>query len=569
MKKENGRVIFETEDELPITAVSSASTEFNKTGSWKYLEPYYENLTPPCINKCLTGQDIVTQLRLTEEGRFAEAVQVLYQANPFPSITGRVCPHPCEQPCNRKAYGGGITIRAIEHFLGDYAATHHVMPPAASPNGKAIAVIGSGPAGLSAAFFLSLLGYSITVFEALQWIGGLLRTGIPSYRLPKYVVDDEVQKLRDLGVQFEMNKRMGKNLHLSELGNFSATLLAIGRGASMKLGLPAEEHDDVWNGIDLLQKINVGEPLTIGPKVVVIGGGNTAIDCARSLLRLGCEPKIIYRRTKAEMPAFKDEVKQTLEEEIPIDYLIAPMKLIEENGKLIAIECLKTRLGEKDESGRQRPVPIEGSNFSIPCDAVVKALGEKLDGCGLPETLKFDREKIIIENGYRTSHPGIFSCGDCANGEGTVGDAIRHGREASLAIHASLLEMPYAPSLIPTRQGVNPEIAKFKQFNLAYFQKSAPPTLQALQPNERIYGFQEIESGLARNEAMREAARCFKCGTCTMCDNCRVFCPDMAIRPKRDRHSYEINYDYCKGCGVCVEECPRGAIHLRKVDVGN
>lgn len=565
------------EKELSGFLTSSQTTENIKTGSWKYMEPYYQDLTPPCIDRCLTGQDIVIWIRLLEEGRFEEAVLHMYRANPFPAITGRVCPHPCEQPCNRKALGGGIQIRALERFLGDYALQHKILPLwGKTYNGTKIktrvAIVGSGPAGLSAGFFLRSFGYEVTIIEKEKVPGGLLQTGIPEFRLPKNIVKQEIEKLEALGINFRLNETLGKTIFLEDLlKQYNVVLLAIGKPASSKLGLENENHPQVLDGVEFLKHISYGEEVEIGEKALVIGGGNTAIDCARTLLRLGKKPRILYRRTRKEMPAIKEEVDEAIREGVAIDFLVAPNKLIFEGERLVALECIRMELGPPDESGRARPIPKKGSEFQIPADAIVKAIGEYMDAPYLKDKLTIENKQIKVNNNYQTNIEKVFACGDCANNSGTVGDAIKRGREAAYAIYY-YLEYPdefksgkFTYPDIAKARGAAEEIAKFKTFNITYFNKEEPVALPKIPVSEATHTFTEIEKTLTEKEAIKEACRCFKCGTCVFCDNCRIFCPELAI--SFDGRKYVIKYEYCKGCGICVEECPRNAIHLREVNV--
>ncbi|MBI4230964.1 MAG: FAD-dependent oxidoreductase [Planctomycetes bacterium] len=569
MKTEpDGRVTFTGEADLPPVAMSFASTAYNKTGSWKYLEPYHQDLTPPCNSVCLAGNDIVNVMRRIEAGDLREAALLLLETNPLPSVTGRVCPHPCEKPCNRKAMGGAVSIRALERFLGDWAAREGVLPSpvpeALAPgDGRSVAVVGSGPAGLSAAYFLRRAGFSPTVFEAARETGGLLRYGIPAYRLPNGVLDLEIQRLAGIGVRFETGVRLGKDFYLHDLATrHAAVVLAFGKNATRGLGIPGENLKGVWDGIDLLARAKAGKPPALGGEVAVIGGGNTAVDCARTALRLGGKATILYRRTRREMPAFKEEIEEAIEEGIRIEYLAAPVSLSRRPGGGIDLRCVRMALGEPDESGRARPVAVPGSEFTVAVDAVVKALGEGVDLGIVPENLRKGEWRVSCDERRRTPVDNVFACGDCAGDEGTVADAIRAGREAAHAVASTLLDRPYAPPNLTRDRGASAEVAKFKRFNRAYFREEAGVSPSHRPASERRADFREVALPLGEEEARAEAARCFKCGTCVRCDNCHVFCPDMAVT--KTARGYEIAYDYCKGCGVCVQECPRAAIHLRR-----
>lgn len=560
MKKEGRRIIFETREELPLTAMSLEGTDWNKTGSWKYLEPLYRNHKPPCSNRCLTGGDIVAMMRLVEEGRWDAAVQGMLRVNPFPAVTGRVCPHPCEQPCNRKAYGGGVSIRSVERQVGDHKLEKNIRPELPKAEHPKVHVVGSGPAGLSAAVALRRLGHPVIVHEAAAEAGGLLRYGIPAYRLPVGVIRSEIQWVQGLGVEFDTGHRMDSK----EMSSLGPTILAFGLGSSRQLRIPGEDLPGVHDGLKLLTAIRAGEKVDPGQRVAVIGGGNTAMDVARSLLRMGSEPTIYYRRTKREMPAFKEEILQADEEGIPTRFLTAPVKVEESPGKGLILELIEMELGEPDASGRARPIPKEGSEFTVELDAVVKALGEGLDTDILPEGVAAERGCIVTDEAWRTERPDVFACGDAAGRLGyTVGEAIRSGRLCAHALHEHLTGNPAPPFDPHAEADVDPELAKFKHLNMAYFEREEPHTPAILSADVRRRTFDAIEKSFGTDDARREAARCFKCGTCTECDTCLYFCPDLAIS-RRNGGGYEVDLDYCKGCGVCVEECPRHAIHLRR-----
>ena len=566
MKIEKGKVVFDSEEDLPPLTMSLSTTSWNRTGSWKYLEPFYQDLTPPCVDSCKVGNDIVTFMRLIDEGRYEEAARGILQHNPFPATLGRVCPHPCESPCNRKEMGGPIAIQSAERFLGDYAIEHDLMPVLPEATKPHVTVVGSGPAGLTAAYFLRVLGHPVTIAEADSKPGGLLWTGIPPYRLPREVLEKELDRIRKMGVEFRFGVRVGQDVPVEQLlAQSGAVVLAIGQTQTRALGIPGEDHRQVFDGIRLLHWIHEGRTPDVGQRVIVIGGGNTALDCARSLLRAGKDVTILYRRSRAEMPAFPEEIAEALEEGIRIEFLAAPVRVIAEGEALTGIECIRMKLVEADPGGRPKPVPQPGTEFIMPCDTIVKALGEVLNIEDLPDTMRRIGRVHSIDS--MTEMSGLFACGDCLGHGGTVAQAVATGREAAYAAHAWLTgEKSAAPSPLLDRNASS-EVAGFSRFASSYFRNQSGPRQEVRQPEERSRDFEEVRGGLQEQQVRAEAARCFKCGTCTHCDNCRFFCPDNAIGIHPEGDVYYVRYEYCKGCLVCVEECPRDAIHQRRVEV--
>ena len=564
MKMDKGKFIFESDDDLPPLTMSLGGTDWNRTGSWKYLEPFHQDLTPPCVDACKAGNDIVTFMRLIDEGRYEEAARRVLDHNPFPATLGRVCPHPCELPCNRKEMGGPIAIQSAERFLGDYALEHDLLPEIPEATQPAVIVVGAGPAGLTAAYFLRRLGHPVTVAEADSRPGGLLWAGIPPYRLPREVLNKELERFTRIGIEFKFGVHVGASVPVEHLlEQSSAVLLAIGLTQTRALGIPGEDHPQVFDGIKLLHKIHEGLDPGIGKRVVVVGGGNTALDCARSLVRMGREVTIVYRRSRAEMPAFPEEVAEAIEEGIRIEFLGGPIGLISKGDKLMGIECIRMKLYTPEEGGRPRPMPLPGKEFCLPADSVVKALGETLNMDDLPFEIR--QEEQLHDIDFMTSKRGLFACGDCLGHGGTVAQAVATGRNAAYSVHAWLNGEQYeSPSPLRNRNASN-QVADFSHFASAYFRSQAPPVMRTENPEERIHGFGEVRHGLLESAIRSEAARCFKCGTCTQCDNCRFFCPDNAVARNEDG-SYHIHYEYCKGCLVCVEECPRGAISQRRVE---
>jgi len=590
-------VVFKTEADMPYLPMSLGTTLVNKTGSWRYIRPLYVDKTPPCNHQCPAGTDVVGYLALIRDGKYKEAWELIKQENPFPGVCGRVCPHPCESECNRGELGGAIAIHTLERFLADWAMSNEARVMRAeilanealdSPLGK-VAVIGSGPAGLSCAYHLACRGYAVTVFESLPAAGGMMRVGIPAYRLPRAVLDREIADIEALGVEIKTNMRVGDNIKLSDLAeDYQAIFIGVGLQKSRKLNIPGEDAEGVIHGLEFLEKVNLGEGVPVGPRTAVIGGGNTAIDAARTALRLGAENlasaenltrndaksevTILYRRSRAEMPAIAEEIEEALEEGVKIRYLTAPVELLTENDQVAGLKCVKMELGAPDESGRRRPLPIAGSEFTIEVDTVIPAVAQEADTAFLEtESWKLEDEqgRIAINEAGATTRPGIFAGGDIATPFGTVAHAVGSGKRAALAIDKHLRgeELAGFPPLdeavhaVP--KDVDPVVVRFEDLNLAYFEELERPEQSQMPVEERVRGFKEVNLGFGEEEAQAEAERCFSCGTCNLCDTCLIFCPDVAIA-RLDHRGYEINYDYCKGCGVCAEECPRYAISIEE-----
>jgi len=552
-------------DELPISPMSQGSMAVNRTGSWKYLEPYFEDQTPPCVDRCPVQNDISMLMRFVENGDHEGAAKYILEHNPFPATLGRICPHPCEEPCNRKAMGGAVRIQAVERFIGDYALEHRILPDVPQAGKPIIAVVGAGPAGLSAAYFLRLPGHAVTVFEKSDCIGGALRRETPTFRISREVLSQELGRFEELGIQFELNQTLGRDFTLKELRRkFAAVILAIGQSRSRELGLPGDDHPAVFDAVKLLEANHRGETAEMGNRVLVVGGTRTAVDCARTLIRTGRDVKIVYLRSRKEMPAFKQAVTEATEEGVELELLIQPNRLIFQNDELVGVECVRMELGEPDPSRRRRVEPVEGSEFIVPADAVVTALGKELDVNDLGDSVEINGG-IEVDFQFHTSLPGVYACGECVSSAATVADAVRAGRQAAHEADSGLKEGSYQPANPLKRRGASSEIAKFKNFNRAYHQTESPVPQKVREPAERIKDREEYVLSLKEGEVRREASRCFKCGTCVLCDNCYLFCPDAAISRRADGTGYDILDDYCKGCGVCVEECPRGGIHLRQV----
>ncbi len=503
------------------------------------LLPVYEKKTPPCNKACPAGNDVEGFLALVAEGKTEEASRSLLLTNPFPAVCGRVCFHPCESSCNRGQFDEPISISQVERFLGDKAIGY--VPEKGEVNGRRVAVVGAGPSGLSCAYHLALLGYQVEVFEAMPEPGGLLRYGIPPYRLPKEVLRQEIERIKSLGVRIRTGVRVGRDMPFEELRGYDAVFLAPGAQRPRPLGIPGEDLPGIYRGINFLRALNEGDPPEVRGKVAVIGGGNTAIDVARSLLRLGANPLLLYRRRREDMPAHPGEVEEALAEGVKMEFLLSPVEFIGE-GRVREVRLVRMTPGKQDREGRREVQPVEGSEFSIEVDGVIVAVGEEADFSLLPE-------------GF-TEEGKVFSGGDFTSSTRSVAHAIGAGREGALAIHRFLSGEEVAGPSVRIEEEV-----PFEAIELSFFSKGRRPEAPRLSPEEASRGFQEIQGGITEEEAIREAReRCFHCGSCTGCDFCLLSCPEGAIR-KVDG-SYQVDGERCTLCRLCAVACPRSVISM-------
>ena len=575
------QLTFKGASEMPMISISLGHMDWNKTGAWRAQRPFYEDKTSPCSAACPVGNDIVAFIQKITERDFEGAWNLIKEENPFPGICGRVCFHPCESKCNRASYDEPIAIHALERFVSDFALNlNKKIEKVSGVRKEKVAIIGSGPAGMSCAYHLAKLHYNVTVFESSSLAGGMLRTGIPSYRLPKDVLDREISNIVELGVEIRAGMPFGEKLELDDLKDYQAIFIAIGAYRSRGLHIPGEKGKGVFGGLDLLKKINLSKKVKLGDKIAIIGGGNTAIDAARSVIRLGKKPTILYRRSKEEMPAFEEEMVEALEEGVKIRYLVNPIR-IQQKDSLQRLECLRMELGQKDESGRRRPVPIPHSNFFFEAESVIIAAGEETEVSFLPEGLEKREGIVLTRKDGSTGIKGIFAGGDLTSNQRTVAHAIGSGKKAALAMDCYLngkdseealrqILIGEGPSLSifrylhPEERLMNPHVVTFEELNMDYFEPSRRQREAKGLIKKRIKGFGEVTSTFTEGIALEEAERCFSCGTCNECENCYVFCPDASIIKTEEVFSHQVDYDFCKGCGICFSECPRGAISLKE-----
>ncbi len=541
---------------LPYVALSTGSTRVLKTGSWRNIKPLIEDKAAPCSKACPLGTKIPNYFYFIIEKDLEKAACILLEKNPFPAITGRVCPAFCQIGCNRKRFDEEISIREIERYVGDYIIKRGYklkdLPP---ETGKRVAVIGSGPAGASCAYFLRRYGHSVTIFERESLPGGVLRYGIPSYRLPKEILDKEFEMLEKMGIKIETNKELGKDIHIEDLrSKFDAVFIGIGAWIEKKMGLEGEEN--FLSGVHFLKEVNEGKDFSNlkGKKVAVIGGGNVAMDVVRTLKRIGAEPYVLYRRTEAEMPALLEEREKAKKDGIPFRFLTLPIKA-EKRGNKIVLTNQKMELGEPDKSGRRRPIPIKGSEYEEEYDFVIKAIGEESDRKVLPEEyLGEDGWPYADKRTGATKIKGVFAGGDFIQGPSTVVEAESWGEKAAKSIDRYLKGEDINVKETPLKT------VSFMLIKTEYFEKQKRVHPEELSVEERIKSFEEEVKTLKEEEVLKEARRCFSCGYCNSCGNCYVYCPDMCILWENGKP--KVDYDFCKGCGICANECPRGIIQM-------
>ena len=525
----------------------------NHTGSWRTVRPVYVDRLPPCNDACPSGENIQGWLFHAESGDYEKAWRLLTEANPLPACMGRVCYHPCETACNRAQLDECVGVNAIERFIGDEALKHgwKFTPPAKS-TGMRVLVVGAGPSGLSAAYQLARVGHTVTIREAGPLAGGMMRFGIPKYRLPREVLDAEIARIVTLGVSIELNSKVDDVLAAKREGHFDAVFLAVGAHIAKRAYLPAGSAGRMLDAVEVLRSMEGEERPLLGRRVVVYGGGNTALDVARTARRLGAEESVIvYRRTREKMPAHDAELEEALQEGVLVKWL----STIREAGES-SITVEKMML---DEKGMAQPT---GEFETLAADSVVLALGQDVDLSlleGVPG-LEIEGGVVKVDANMMTGHPGIFAGGDMVPGERTVTVGIGHGKLAARNIDAWLRGETWTH---PPR----PELASFDKLNTWYYSDAPKAQRPVLDMVRRQSTFEEVVGGFDPATAQFEARRCLSCGNCFECDNCYGVCPDNAVIKLGAGNRYAFNYDYCKGCGLCVSECPCGAIRTQPEEI--
>jgi len=560
---------------------SNISTEINKTGTWRFVRPKYHEKTAPCSAACPAGEDIARIEMLSNQGRYQDAIATILIENPFPAVCGRVCFHPCETACNRGGFDDPVAIHALERFIGDIAIRDDLTLKLKKfpVNGKNVCIVGAGPSGLAAGYFLSQLGYSCDIYEARSEPGGVLRWGIPRYRLPDAVVKSEIERIKKTGVKIICNTPMTQNLLQDVKDRYHAIFIGCGHGRSLKMNIPGETM--AFDGLEFLNRLRNGKAVSPNGTAAVIGGGNTAIDVARSLVRLGSTTTLVYRRRKQDMPAFKDEVEMAEKEGVRIMELYSPLEINEDNGEyVLSLQRMKTS-GMETDRGQARVIPEGQNTHHLRVQKIIVAIGaEPSSPWQLP--LHKNAETLYLSHcSFTASDPPLLFGGDLTNTIKSVTDAVASGKQAAMALDIFFKQGRHAitdrlnsclvgngPALSMecytggNRLARNSHIVSHDDINLDYFSQTFRVESKSIAIDKRMNSFDEIEATFTIKQVMEETRRCFNCGICNACDNCRIFCPEIAVILQGSER--KINLDYCKGCGICVFECPRSAMDLEE-----
>jgi len=533
------------------------SSRLNKTGSWRSMRPVYVDRLPPCNKACPSGENIQGWLSLTEEKDYQGAWELLTRDNPFPAIMGRVCYHPCESICNRGQLDLPVGINSVERFIGEQGLIHNWQFTPGEDTGKKVMIIGAGPAGLSAAYHLRRFGHQVTIYDAAEKPGGMMRYGIPKYRLPREKLNAEIYRIENMGVEFKMNQYIDDIEKTRNEENFDAVVLGIGAQKSHLIEFEGSPSIPVLDALTVLRDTENERPNQLIGRVVIYGGGNSAMDVARTAIRMGAQDvTVITRQEVDKMAAHPFEIKESLEEGTEIISLRA-IKSIDDNN--ITLELLKPR--EEHTSGHPQVIAT-GEYETIEADVFVLAIGQVLDEQLFDNTsqVEIKDQFIQINSIMQTGEEGIFAAGDAVPSQRSVTSALGDGKKVARAINAWLNDQVYQPA--PQN-----EVATFDKMEPWYY-SDAPRTIQPyLDAVRRKNGFAEVVGDLDQENAKYEARRCMSCGNCFECDNCYGICPDNAVSKLGPGKGFEFKYDYCKGCGMCEAECPCGAIAMQAEEI--
>ncbi len=533
-------------------SLNVGSSLLNKTGTWRTARPVYLDRLPPCNHACPAGENVQAWLGYAEEGNYEAAWRQIMEDNPLPSVMGRVCYHSCEDVCNRTELDEAVGINAVERFLGDMAIKYDWKIEPGKPTGKSVMIIGAGPAGLSAAYHLKRFGHDVTIFESMPMAGGTVRYGIPKYRMPREQLRAEINRIEAMGVTIKVNSPVEDILACKKEGQFDAVFLAIGAQLGKRIEIPVEGDMPVLDAVDILRDNELENPSHLRGRVIIYGGGNTAMDVARTSVRLGViSSTIITRGTRERMPAHDLEVKEALEEGAQLINLRSIRQI---SGNTVTLEIMIP--GED-----RRPQPT-GQFETIEADTLVQALGQNIETKAIEQIPGVEIIDGIMKTDatLQTGAKGVFAGGDMVPSSRTVTIAIGHGKKAARNIDAYLSNSQYEA---PEKH----ELASYDKLNTWYY-SDAPRTIQpVLDVLRRQTGFAEVVGNLDESNALYEARRCMSCGNCFECDNCYGVCPDNSINKLGPGNRFEFKYDYCKGCGLCVTECPCGAIKMVAEDI--